>query len=285
LTRIEAGMSHPLPRRHVLGKRGELREDVKSAGLGNAPNRPKNLETASERAVLSDEGDGDLLQAPEAPVQLLQMLKDVLAHNLADLRAAVSHVQAVLFPGTGAQQSLDASRDTADLEDTQRRRAPGLEGHAPRKLEEDLGINGVCLGALQPGPGEVPDRSWVGDLKRDACTAVQRPGELETVDSCGFHADARRKFLGREPTDEPAVSGGRIGDLEHLRGSSRTLKGNGEGLGGHIDPNENGLHEQSLRVYDRFRLPDPEPSPTGLVMQAHRPQKLSGMGEEGGGPI
>jgi hypothetical protein len=81
------------------------------------------------------------------------------------------------------------------------------------------------------------------------------------------------------------MSGGRVGDFEHLGGSSRTLQGDGEGLGGHIDPNENGFHELSLRVYDRFRLPDPGRLPTGLVMQAHQPQKLSGIGKEGGGPI
>jgi hypothetical protein len=77
----------------------------------------------------------------------------------------------------------------------------------------------------------------------------------------------------------------RVGYLEHLGATPRTFQGDGESLGGHIDPNENGVHELSLRVYDRFRLPDPGRLPTGLVMQAHQPQKLSGIGKEGGGPI
>jgi len=285
LTRIESGMGHPLPRGHVLGKGGELGEDVESAGLGDAPDRLKEFEATSEDGVLADQGTGDLLQVSKAAIQLLDVLQDVLAYDRADLPTAVNHVQAVLLSSPGPGENLNAPCDGADLQDAQGGRTPGREGHASGKLEKDLGIDGVRFGALQPGAGEIPNGSRVGDLDLDSRSSVQRPSELEPVDPRGLHANARRNLPGGDPADEPAMAARRIGDFEHPGGSARMLECNGKGLGSHIDPYENGFHALSLRVYDRFRLPDPGPLPTGLVMQAHQPQKLSGMGKEGGGPI
>src|SRR4029434_8107827 len=97
LTRVEPGMGHPLARGHVLGKSGELGEDVESAGLGDAPNRLKEFEATREDGVLADQGTGDLLQVSKAVIQVLDVLQDVLAYGRADLPTPVNHVQAVLF--------------------------------------------------------------------------------------------------------------------------------------------------------------------------------------------
>jgi len=282
---IEPCMRHPLAGGHILGKRGEFGEDVQRASLGDASNGEEDLESLGEIGVFPDEGDSELLQVSNTPIEMLEMFQDVLAHEGSDFRTALGHVQAILFSGARSQESLESPRDGADLQDSKRRGSPGFEGHAPSEFQEHLGVDGVRLGALQPGSSEISDGTGIDDLNLDSGTVVERPGELEPIDPRGLHADTCEKLPGGEPADQTTVTPGCVGNLEGLGGSPGVLERNGEGLGSHIDPYENGLHLRFLRVYDRFRLPDPKSSPTGLVMQAHRPQKLSGMGEEGRGPI
>ena len=81
------------------------------------------------------------------------------------------------------------------------------------------------LGALQPGPGGIPDRSRVGYLNLDSRTGVQRPGELEAIGPGGFHANTRREL----ESSELAMPGGSVGDLEHFGGSPRVLERDSQG--------------------------------------------------------
>src|SRR5215471_5636356 len=115
---IEPCMRHPLAGGHILGKRGEFGEDVQRASLGDASNGEEDLESLGEIGVFPDEGDSELLQVSNTPIEMLEMFQDVLAHEGSDFRTALGHVQAILFSGARSQESLESPRDGADLQDS-----------------------------------------------------------------------------------------------------------------------------------------------------------------------
>ncbi len=84
---------------------------------------------------------------------------------------------------------------------------PGLEGHALCELDDDLRVQSISLGSPEERPGELRQRSGVGDHDLDPLGPVQSEGEIEAVVARRLEDDpCVSPTLGHQG-DELAVSG------------------------------------------------------------------------------
>ncbi len=278
-------MGHQLACREVRRQHAELGEDLDRAGAGDAADRGQVEKIPAQLRVLPDQVDGLLFEACDAAVEMTEIDLDVVAHEIAQLMTVAGGVEAVFLLAPGLDQGGHAAGDGPELESLGGWRLPGLEGHAPDELEQDLGIEGVGLRALQEGFGKVAGGPWIDHHDLDAGGAVQSHGQIEAVDAAGLESHARVPTLLAEAPDELTVPGGVIGELETLAAAAGRLDHDGEGAGADVDAGEldEWFHRGLLSAILAFRSPDPAPSPTQLVDAGSRASETPRLGRRGRG--
>ena len=166
-----------------FGQSGELGEDADRAPLRDPGRAEQQLEGPLERGLATDHLLRLLLQLRDPLLEERDVLAQVLCHGGEESCLSLNRVQSVLFGHGHVDQTRDATRQCAQVEQGLRRRLPRRERHPADELQHDLGIVHVGLGALHQRPGEVPHHGGIDDHDLDPCVRLERPGQVQVVDA------------------------------------------------------------------------------------------------------
>src|SRR3954452_3510443 len=168
-------------------------------------------------------------------------------------------MESVLLLRLHLSQSAATPGQGPQLQAVGGRRLPGLEGHAFGEFHQDPGVDGVGLGALQEGLGEVVCGFGIDDHDLDGWGVVQGEGEIEAVVARPLQADPSGVAFVAESFDELLVAGGGVGDLELLGGALAAFHADCQVPGAHVDAYDLRLLHGGSPGYSASGSPDPAP--------------------------
>src|SRR6476469_7590487 len=253
---IESGKGDPLGSREVGGERRELGENHDGAERADALDAEQELVAACQNRVLFEQLEGCPQKVLVGLLEELQRALDVEPQGLWGGVGGVGGVESILLRGALGGDLLKSAAQSAQLQDVRSRSAPGLKGHAARKLFDHGHVEQVGLAALKQGFGEAAHRLGIDDHQSNVGDLVEGEGEVEPIGAGGLHADLDAAWAAHK-ADEIAVPGGGIEETPMRQDLTGAAKTDEQNLGANFDPT--GVEVEHRGLLSLGSLPAPRP--------------------------
>ena len=263
--RIEAGVGDPLFGFEVRGQDEQLTQQPQGADLADAGDAAEALDLGVEFGLAGGQCGGGLLEGFDPLLQMTDVGLQIGGDKPVAIGSKGDGVEPGLFAGQFATELDHAPSELLQGEHRIGGRRPRDEVHALEELEDAQGIDGVGLGAGEPGALEVFDRPRIDDHDFDPRGALQGERQAQTVNARRLQADAGVRAAAGEQLEELAMTGRGVGHGAGTFGLAVAEDGHDQFGGADIDAGTD-LREQFYGLFHAVDL--------GLVWSLREPDSV-----------
>lgn len=152
---------------------------------------------------------------------------NIVLHDIGQLGGKLHCVQPIGVLGEGLVQSSDSAGEGPQIEGFLRWRLPRPEGHTTGKLQKDVCVEHVGLGALNAGFGKVSHGAWISDHGLNRRSLMKGQGGPQAVDTSRFQAGSSLPTVPGDTSAELLMAQGGIGEFATFDEPYRPLYADG----------------------------------------------------------